>query len=94
MTCAGCAIVGGETREHESAAEGWSRRSITAVMPSRELTALYRSIGLEVHLESIDVDVLDPACTACASDLVTCRVIYTRPPSRAVADTGWLGREP
>lgn len=91
MTCAGCPIVGGADREAELAREGWSRRSVTLLTPLVELTALYRSLGFEIRLESIETRSLDGQCAGCAPDLVSCRAIYTRPGS---ARAGRLPSEP
>lgn len=75
MNTFGCRIVGGEGGPGR---DGWIRRSITSPSRSEELAELYRSLGFEVRVEPLDLEVVDEACRGCAGDLVDCRAIFTR----------------
>jgi hypothetical protein len=75
MTTSGCRIVGSEGGRSR---DGWIRRSITSPSRLEELVELYRSLGFEVRVEPLTLEVIDEACRGCAGDLVDCRAIFTR----------------
>jgi hypothetical protein len=60
-------------------AAGWERRFIADAVRAREATALYTSLGFEVHAESLKPTEFGPQCGDC--QLVACHMyvtIYTR----------------
>jgi hypothetical protein len=60
-------------------AAGWERRFIADMLRAKEVTALYRSLGFEVHTEPLKPAELDPQCSDC--QLAACHTyvtIYTR----------------
>jgi hypothetical protein len=60
-------------------AAGWQRRFIADPVRAKEATALYHSLGFEVHVEPLARPDLSPDCTDC--QLVACQlyvIIYTR----------------
>lgn len=68
-----------QSRDEELRAQGWTRQFLADEPRLSEAVDLYRSLGLEVHLEP-----LSPAeggeCRSCLeADLERFRVIYTRP---------------
>jgi hypothetical protein len=59
--------------------QGWERRFIADPVQARAATALYRSLGFEVHTEPLTPTALGPPCSDC--QLVACHTfvtIYTR----------------
>ncbi len=61
------------------AAAGWERRFTAGHDRLEEAAALYRELGFEVHIESIEPDELSEICGDCR--LATCfayQTIYTR----------------
>lgn len=62
-----------------SADEGdWTRRFVAAPPRLEEAVALYRSLGFEVRLESVEENELPPGCQDCQAASLLFRVIYTR----------------
>lgn len=60
-------------------AAGWERRFVADPVRAKEATALYESLGFEVHAEPLKPVELGPQCEAC--QLVVCHTyvtIYTR----------------
>ena len=58
---------------------GWERRFLADPVQVREATALYESLGFEVHTEPLQPTELGPQCEAC--QLAVCHTymtIYTR----------------
>lgn len=69
-----------EARAQALAEAGWTRRFIADPSRCEEARALYESLGLEVHLESLAPAALYPECADCQiAACMTYRVIYTRP---------------
>lgn len=68
------------SREKELRREGWERQFTADEPRLSEAVELYRSLGLEVHLEPVGADELDQACQACFQvDGDRYKTIYTRP---------------
>jgi hypothetical protein len=62
-------------------AQGWERRFIADPVRAREATAVYRSLGFEVHTEPLTPTALGTQCRDC--QLVACHTyvtIYIRKP--------------
>jgi len=66
-------------RETVLVREGWTRRFASAPPRLDEMVELYRSIGLEVHLEPVEPGGPADACRGCAVTLGPSRTIWTRP---------------
>ena len=66
-------------RDAVLAGDGWTRRFIGGPPRLREMVELYRSLGHEVHTESLEDGDLEDRCAGCALALSVFRVIYTRP---------------
>jgi hypothetical protein len=65
--------------EPHLAAAGWERRFVADPVRAREATALYTSLGFEVHAEPLKATEFGPQCHDC--QLVVCHAyvtIYTR----------------
>ncbi len=68
------------SREEELGREGWERRFTADEPRLSEAVELYRSLGLEVHLEPVVPGEVDEACQACFQvDGHRYKTIYTRP---------------
>lgn len=73
-----------KARAQALAEAGWTRRFIADPSRCEEARALYESLGLEVHLESLAPEAPYPECADC--QIAACmmyRVIYTRPRTHA-----------
>lgn len=68
-------------RDRDLARDGWSRRFIGAPPRLQEMADLYRSIGLEVHLEPVTDECLPEGCAGCRLATSLFRIIYTRRPT-------------
>lgn len=69
-----------EARARALAEAGWTRRFIADPSRCEEARAVYESLGLEVHLESLAPEAPYPECADCQiAACMTYRVIYTRP---------------
>lgn len=66
-------------RDAALAADGWCRRFIGGPPRLGEMVELYRSLGHEVHTESLETDDLEDRCAGCALALSVFRIVYTRP---------------
>lgn len=78
-------------REAQLAAQGWRRRFMADQPRLGEAVAMYRRMGLEVHLEPVDPAACQSGegCAAClgqpqAAD--RCKVIFTRQPAGPAPD--------
>ena len=65
-------------RDAALAAQGWTRRYMTAGPRALEGAALYRELGFEVRLEHPNSDELREECDDCRLALELFRVLYTR----------------
>ncbi len=69
----------GQSREEELRAQGWTRQFLADEPRLSEAVELYRSLGLEVHLEPLPPEG-EGECRSCLeADPGRFRVIYTRP---------------
>jgi len=76
-----------EDRAQALAVAGWTRRFMADPDRCAEAEEVYRSLGLEVHLESLVPETAYPECADCHfAACRTYRVIYTRP--KAADDGG------
>ena len=66
-------------RDAALAGDGWGRRFIGGPPRLREMVELYRAIGHEVRLETLDAGDLESRCSGCALALSLFRIVYTRP---------------
>ena len=66
------------TREEELAAQGWQRRATYDEPRLSEMVAMYKDIGLEVHLEPIHPEE-EEGCTDCMQLMPDMyKTVYTR----------------
>lgn len=64
-------------REQELIKQGWTKRNVMDEPRLSELIETYRELGMEVHLEPVDLD--SEECTECMRvDPDRYKVIYTR----------------
>ena len=65
------------TREEQLVKEGWERQSVLSEPRLSEAMEMYEELGLEVRVESVDVEGMDEDCRECFVG-EDCKVIYTR----------------
>jgi len=65
-------------RDAELAREGWTRRFVGGPPRLQEVRELYESVGLEVRLEPLGSEELNPECGDCTLARTFFRVVYTR----------------
>ena len=66
------------TRQEELARDGWERKATYDEPRLSEMTATYKDIGLEVHLEPLHAD-KEPGCSVCMRSMPDkYKTIYTR----------------
>jgi len=78
-------VVISKSREKELESQGWVRRFVAEEPRLSEAVELYLSLGMEVHLEPLELDELqeEGQCTECLrGSRDRMRVIYTRCLSR------------
>jgi hypothetical protein len=67
------------TREEELTSQGWRRQTTCDEPRLSEMAALYRTIGMDVHLEAFD-PAEEKGCTDCLAAFPDqYKTIYTRP---------------
>jgi hypothetical protein len=71
-------IDAGANRDAELVRAGWSRRFTAAPPRLQEMAELYRSFGLEVHLEPLAGTDFTGDCAGCHAAAAAARTIYTR----------------
>jgi hypothetical protein len=66
-------------KEKELAEEGWVKQTTIGEPRLSEIVELYRSLGYEVHLESVKLGELDEECRRCyESEVDEVKTIYVR----------------
>jgi hypothetical protein len=66
-------------KEKELEEEGWVKQTTIGEHRLSEIVELYRSLGYEVHLESVKLDELDEECRRCyESEVDEVKTVYVR----------------
>lgn len=67
------------SKEEELKKQGWTKQFIACEPRLSEAVELYKSLGLEVRLETLDLEELDQQCKVCyEAEKDRYRIIYTR----------------
>jgi hypothetical protein len=74
-------------REEELLAQGWTRQFVANEPRLSEAVEVYRSLGLEVHLEPLPAQAQEGECRTCLDVAPEqFRIIYTRPSGEEAKD--------